>query len=139
VSKPEDRSEPDDDDAVPPRRRQQPPRRPRPQRPRRQDDYDDDEPPDDGGVSTLIPYRNGFALGGYYCGVFSLIPGLGMILGPTAVVLGIMALNYVKKYPTAKGTGHAIAALVLGGLTTLGHLACLGFFVVAIIAGSTHH
>jgi hypothetical protein len=87
-------------------------------------------------VSTLIPYRNGYALGGYYCGIFSLVPGLGMLLGPVALVLGLLGLGYVNKHPTAKGTGHAIAALVLGGLTTLLHLSCVGLVVISIL---THH
>jgi phage FluMu protein Com len=77
--------------------------------------------PADEAISTLIPYRNGRALAAYYFGVFSLIPILGLLLGPTALVLGILGLRYVSAHPTAKGTGHAIAGIVLGGLTTLGN------------------
>jgi hypothetical protein len=115
----------------PPRREPTPERR-RPRRPR----DEDDDPPDDGGVSTLIPYRNGYALGAYYCGVFSLIPIFGMVLGPVALILGIVGLRYVKKHPTAKGTGHAIAGVVMGSLTTLGHLSCIGFIIVSVIASA---
>jgi hypothetical protein len=81
----------------------------------------------------LIPYKNGYALAGYYCSVFSLIPGVGMLLGPAALILGFLALGYVRKHPTAKGTAHAIVALVLGGLTTLGHLACAGTIIFGLI------
>jgi phage FluMu protein Com len=70
-------------------------------------------------VSTIIPYKNGRALAAYYLGVFSLIPCLGLLLGPAALVLGILGMRHVKANPTAKGTGHAIAGIVLGGLTTL--------------------
>src|SRR6516165_5140956 len=38
----------------------------------------------DGAVSTIIPYRNGKALAAYYCGIFGLVPGLGLVLGPAA-------------------------------------------------------
>jgi hypothetical protein len=70
-------------------------------------------------VSTIIPYRNVKALLAYYFGVFSLIPCLGNFLGPAAVILGCLGIAHVKKYPTAHGTGHAIAGIVLGALTTL--------------------
>ncbi|HZV06439.1 MAG TPA: zinc-ribbon domain-containing protein [Gemmataceae bacterium] len=77
--------------------------------------------PTEEAVSTIIPYKNGRALIAYYLGVFSLIPCAGLLLGPAALVLGILGLRYVKAHPTAKGTGHAIAGIVLGGLTTLGN------------------
>jgi hypothetical protein len=70
-------------------------------------------------VSTIIPYKNGRALIAYYLGVFSLIPCVGHLLGPAALVLGVLGIRYVKANPTAKGTGHAIAGIVLGSLTTL--------------------
>ena len=72
-------------------------------------------------VSTIIPYKNGRALVAYYLGVFSLIPCAGLLLGPAALILGILGMRYVKANPTAKGTGHAIAGIILGGLTTLGN------------------
>jgi hypothetical protein len=89
---------------------------------------------DDGGVSTVIPYKNVKALLAYYFGVFSLIPCLGGILGPAALVLGILGLRYARLNPQAKGSGHAIAGIVLGGLVTLGHLAVV---VIMIIAAAT--
>jgi WD40 repeat protein len=72
-------------------------------------------------VSTIIPYKNGRALAAYYLGVFSLIPCVGLLLGPAGLILGILGLRYVKAHPTAKGTGHAIAGIIMGGLTTLGN------------------
>ena len=74
-------------------------------------------PRGDGGMSTLIPYTNPKSLVAYYCGVFGLIPGVGLVLGPIAVILGILGLAHVKKYPKSKGTGHAIAGIVLGIIT----------------------
>jgi hypothetical protein len=73
----------------------------------------------DGGISTLIPYTNGRALGAYYCGVFAIIPCAGLILGPIALILGVLGLRFANEHPTAKGKGHAIAGIVLGLLTTI--------------------
>lgn len=97
---------------------------------------EDDEPlrrPDDS-VATIIPFRNPKALIAYYCGVFALIPCLGAILGPIALVLGILGLRYVGQHPTAKGTGHSIAGIVLGGLTLLFNWGGILFFVIWVIA-----
>ncbi len=86
---------------------------------------------DDSGLSTLIPYTNPKSLVAYYCGVFGLIPVLGFILAPIALIFGILALAYVRRNPTAKGTGHAIVGIVLGALSTAGHL----FVLFLILAG----
>src|SRR3989442_1081509 len=74
-----------------------PPRPPKPGRKRihRNDEEDWEEEEDDwrssdGGISTLIPYTNPKALIAYYLGIFGLIPCLGAILGPAALVLGIL-------------------------------------------------
>jgi hypothetical protein len=82
-------------------------------------------------VATIIPYKNPSALGAYYCGVFALIPVLGLILGPLALFFGIRGFNFVKANPTAKGTGHAIAGIVLGGLTILLNY---GFVILLLVA-----
>ncbi len=124
----------------------QEPRRPAPaarRRPRRPvEDDDEDGPPrrrdsGDGGLSTLIPYKNGKALAAYYCGVFSLIPCLGLILGPVALIFGILGARYAKAHPTAKGMGHAIAGIVLGGLTTLGNWGSIILFAVGALLGNS--
>jgi hypothetical protein len=113
----------------------------RPRRPRRDDDddrgprrrrYEDDDdrrrPRGDSGMSSLIPYRNGMALAAYYCGVFALIPCVGVILGIISLILGFLGLNYAKQHPEAKGAGHAIAGIVLGAIVLLGHLALVVIF-----------
>jgi Domain of unknown function (DUF4190) len=107
------------------------------------DDWDDDDrprirrdlPPDDG-MSTLIPYKNPKALIAYYLGVFGLIPILGFVLAIVAVILGFMGLKYAKQHPTAKGTGHAIVGIVLGGISVLYHLSCIGLIVFGAIMSS---
>jgi hypothetical protein len=112
-----DRTADDEDESRPARRRREPVRDDEPPRRRR-------TPRDDGGadsLATLIPYRNGRALAAYYTGVFSLIPCLGLLLGPVALVLGILGRKYANANPEAKGAGHAVAGIVLGALAALGN------------------
>ena len=84
----------------------------------------------DGGMSTLIPYKNGMALASYYTGVFGLIPCAGLVLGPIALTFGFLGLRAAKREPRVKGTGHAITGIVLGLLTTLGHWGVVGFAII---------
>jgi len=107
-----------------------PPRRPRP---RNDDDFDDVPRPrrrrDDDDVTEdatggLIPYKNPSALISYYIGILSLIPVLGLVLGPTAIILGVKGLQYRNAHPKARGTAHAIIGIVLGTLATLGNYGC---------------
>ena len=79
-----------------------------------EDDLDDYDNLAAEGFATIVPYRNGPALAAYYTGVFGLIPILGFVLGPLALILGIVGLMKARKNPKAHGTGHAIAGIVLG-------------------------
>jgi Domain of unknown function (DUF4190) len=120
----------------------------RSQPPRDEDDYDDaprarrgdlDDPdrfrrPQADVTGGLIPYKNPKALIAYYCGVFSLIPCVSIVLGPAALILGILGMRYQKQHPTAGGLGHAIAGVVLGSITTLASLAFVAMFLVGFIA-----
>jgi hypothetical protein len=83
-----------------------------------EDDYEGQDASEEV-VSTVIPYKNPKALIAYYLGIFGLIPCLGLILGPAAIVLGILGLRYKASFPRAKGTAHAIVGIVLGSLVTL--------------------
>ena len=111
-------------------------------RARRRSDEDDYEDPEDrrarrrrgegDATGGLIPYKNAKALASYYCGVFALIPCVGLILGPIAVVLGFLGLAHANKLPESKGKAHAIVGIVLGGLVTLAHVGG----IIAIFAGA---
>jgi hypothetical protein len=70
--------------------------------------------PADGGVSTLIPYKNGMALAAYYVSVASLIPGLGILTGPVAIGLGVAGVRAYRRNPAIKGVVHAWVGIVLG-------------------------
>jgi hypothetical protein len=113
--------------AEPPRERPPPP--PRPRRPR--PDYDEPRQPD--AVETFIPYRNPMGLTAYYLGVFAFIPCVGLLLGPAAFVTGILGLRYSKRYPEARGAGHAIAGIVCGAITSLGNWGGLIAILIGVI------
>ena len=73
---------------------------------------------------AIVPTQNPLALIGYYMGIASLIPGVGCLTGPIAIVLGVIAMVQASKRPEIQGKGHAITAIVLG---------FLGPFVVAAV------
>ena len=81
-------------------------------------------PPDEA-LTGLIPYRNPPALVGYYLLVASLIPVLGLVLGPVAVMFGVAGLRKRRREPACRGLAHAIVAIVLGSLTGLANLALI--------------
>ena len=88
-------------------------------------------PPPDSGVTTLIPYRNGCALAGYYTSIGSLVPVVGLALGPIAFILGILGFRQYRRTPEVKGAVHAWIAILLGGLTALVNY---GFIVLILMA-----
>src|SRR5262245_58726550 len=94
------------------------------------DDFDDEPRPrrrrdeEEGDVTGgVIPYTNAKALMSYYCGVFSLIPCVGIVLGPIAILLGMLGFSYANKHPKASGKAHAIVGMILGTIVVVGHLA----------------
>ena len=85
-------------------------------------------------LGGLIP-RNGPALVAYYCGIFSFIPCLGVILGPVAFVFGILGLKTEKREPFRKGGVHSWVGIICGGLFGLINLAGCVLWLVALAAG----
>ncbi len=67
---------------------------------------------------ALVPYKNPAALVGYYLSIFSCIPLIGLVLGPTSIFLGIRGLIQVSRHPQRKGTVHAWIAITLGLIGT---------------------
>jgi DNA-directed RNA polymerase subunit RPC12/RpoP len=108
-------------------------------RPRRRRRRDEDEEPADDGVSTIIPYKNGRALAAYYCGVFAVIPCLGLILGPLALGFGIAGVRFANRHPTARGAVHAWVGIILGALTALANWGVLTAGLVTGAIASLNH
>ncbi len=67
----------------------------------------------------LIPTKNSMALIGYYLGIFSLVPCVGLTLSVPAIICGILGIIKANAEPEVQGMGHAIAALVLGAFALL--------------------
>jgi hypothetical protein len=59
------------------------------------------------------------AVRAYRCCVYGLIPGVGLVLGPLALVLALRARLKGRGDPDYRGKGLASAVLLLGGLLTL--------------------
>ncbi|HVT11226.1 MAG TPA: DUF4190 domain-containing protein [Fimbriimonadaceae bacterium] len=76
-------------------------------------------------LDHLIPAKNMKALLAYYFGVFSIVPCFTPILGPAAIVLGILGLKEVRLNPNLPGKGHAIVGIVIGSIMT--------FLLVAVV------
>jgi hypothetical protein len=65
------------------------------------------------------------ALSAYYVGVFSWVPGFGLLLAPVAMILGILGYRYGRARPEAQGTGHAAAGILFGFVGMLLNIALL--------------
>jgi hypothetical protein len=81
---------------------------------------------------ALIPTGNPMALVGYYLGVGSLIPILGLALSPFAIICGIIGAVKANSNPQAAGMGHAITAIVLG---LFGQLIWVALYFILVAAG----
>lgn len=75
-------------------------------------------------LTRIVPYRNRYALIGYYLAVFSLIPCVGALLALAALPLGLMGLSEAKRNPQAHGKVHAWIAIILGTLVLVAHATC---------------
>lgn len=63
-------------------------------------------------LNRIIPTGNPNALIGYYCGIFGLL--CAPVLGPVALILGILGMRDVKK--TNVGFGHALTGIIMGSI-----------------------
>jgi len=75
-----------------------------------------------------VPYRNAAALTSYYTGVFSVIPCLGLILVPVAIVAGILGLIRAAQHPESHGRSHAWTGIALGLVSIAEHVG--GWFLL---------
>jgi hypothetical protein len=64
---------------------------------------------------------------------------LGVVTGPIAVVLGIIALNQIKSDPTKySGKGMAIAGIITGGLYFVLLALIILIYGIAFMSGAFH-
>lgn len=83
------------------------------------------------GQGELYSQKSGFSLPqtSLNLGVLSLILfwfcGLGIVLGPSAIVTGILAIRNIRRRPGLPGEKKAISGIILGALGTVGATAFL--------------
>jgi len=94
---------------------------------RRRDAVEDPDPP----FGKRVDPRQAAALRAYRCGIYSLIPLAGLLLGPAAIVLAIRAWREGRRDPERQAPVYVVGALVLG-LTTL---LCNGAGVALMVIG----
>lgn len=84
-------------------------------------------PSNDAGLSAIVPFnQSGWAIASGYLGLFSfLIP----LLGPVAIITGVLALRAVRRTPGLGGTVRAVIGIILGAITTL----LMGLIIGALI------
>lgn len=83
-----------------------------------------------GGLGVLIPAKNPHSLWSYYLGIFSFFPCLGLAMGITAVILGVIAIKRFNANPAIRGRTHAIVGIVGGSLGALINLVLIVLFVM---------
>ena len=81
----------------------------------------------------MIPYKNPKALVSYYLGIFSILPFIGIPLGITAFILGILGLKDRKKNPVIKGSVHAWIGIIGGFIFSV---LWTGLIIISIVAKS---
>jgi hypothetical protein len=89
-------------------------------------------PPPKTGDATggIIPYKNPAALLSYYLGVFSLIPGIGLLLSLGAIAFGVLGLQAAAREPVLRGKVHAWIGLVLGCAVLVAHIGLIAFLAL---------
>ena len=66
---------------------------------------------DNGGMRFVLPIGcTGWAIASGYCGLFALIPFLGILLAILSIVFGIIAIGVIRRNPHK----HGIARIVIG-------------------------
>jgi hypothetical protein len=67
----------------------------------------------------FLPVGNPRARNAYLCAIIGLIPGVGLFLGPTAVVYGRLGYRDAKVGLDGKGAGHSLVSMILGSMETV--------------------
>ncbi len=85
-------------------------------------------------MDSLIPTQNPNALSSYYMGLFSILPLLGLLLGPLAILNGRKGIGQVKAEPQMPGKTHAYVGIGCGSLGLLFNLMIVGIVVAALLS-----
>jgi hypothetical protein len=86
----------------------------------------------DSPFSRHIEPANRPAAYAYRVSIFALVPGVGMLLGPLAVLLGVLALRRGKGDACFTSSNLARAAIVLGGASAVTNWAGLSLMILGL-------
>lgn len=78
---------------------------------------------------------NRMAVVAYRIGLLSMVPLAGLMLGPAALALGLLARYRERHNPSVQGAAQSAAAIILGALTMLTNWAGLWLIVVGLRQG----
>jgi hypothetical protein len=82
--------------------------------------------------SRYIDPANWPAVRAYRLAVLSMVPGLGLLLGPVAAVLGAVAYWRGRSNPDFTARGPAVAAVAFGALTAVTNWAGLALMALGL-------
>ena len=84
---------------------------------------------DNAGMRFVLPIGcTGWAIASGYCGLFSLIPFLGVLLAILSIIFGIIAITVIRRNPHK----HGIARIVIGWIIAIPSLIGHGVFLFLI-------
>ncbi len=76
--------------------------------------------------------RDRGALTAYRCAIYGMVPLAGLVLGPAALVLGLLAWRRVKAANDPASAGPAGAAIVLGSLVMVTNWVGVALIVIGL-------
>lgn len=79
-----------------------------------------------------VPVATGWGPFAFRCSVWGLIPIVGALLGPTAVVIGLCVYRRGVADQESSGNGQAFAAIVMGGIETVTNWAGIALMVYGL-------
>ena len=71
----------------------------------------------------------------YSWSIYSMVPVVGLLLGPLSILLGWLALRHGRAVPEFRGRALCVAAMIIGGLVALTQWAGLWLMIRGLQAG----
>jgi hypothetical protein len=87
-------------------------------------------------TTAPTPRTNGMAITALVLSIISFLPLLAICSIP-AIILGVIALNQIKKEPAVTGKGMALAGLICGSITMVLWLCLIILGIVALVTESS--
>jgi hypothetical protein len=102
----------------------------KPRRPRRRELLDEN-----GVFGSFTPWKNPAAVYSYAVALAGITPVLGLVLGPAAIVLGLVGSARLRRNPEIKGLSFIRAGIVLGTLDFVVNVAGVTCILIGWLGG----